>query len=110
MINVCGAFVEWRWQGETEVLEENPVPSATLSKANPTRTGLEFNPVLRSERRCISSNLSSSKQWKQSFPWVRMIETNIHNPSALSVLTVYVRITHNNVRYNGRISKLQYII
>jgi hypothetical protein len=40
------ALLEWYWQGNTYVLLEKPVPSATLSTINLTRTGVGSNPGL----------------------------------------------------------------
>jgi hypothetical protein len=50
MIWVGRATVEWYWQGKTEELGEEPVPSTTLSTTNPIWIDPGANPGLRGER------------------------------------------------------------
>ena len=49
-VSLYSAFVEWHWRGKSDVLGENPVPSAIMSTTNPIRTDLASQPSLRGDR------------------------------------------------------------
>jgi hypothetical protein len=70
--DLCGAMVEWRLAGETEVLGGN-LPRATLSTINPTWADQGSNPDPRSGKpatRCLSYGTAMHSFVSQFWKWL----------------------------------------